>query len=216
MSSPRSKTSGPKPARGARGAGPSRGARRAVPAAETRDRLIGATLRLLATRSVAGVSVRDIAAEAGVNHGLVHRYFGAKDELIRAAVEHASRQVYGGDPPARTSWFVAQLRAHPEMAILVARACLDGPGELLGYAAPPPALLDALVDRLGPVVDRLPPLPGGARVDPRVVNALWTAALLGWHVFRPMLAAGYRLPVDADDQLAAIVRAIDRMLDTAA
>src|SRR5437763_10922665 len=104
------------------------------PAADPRDLLIDAALRLLVTRPVAGVSVRDIGAEAGVNHGLVHRHFGSKEGLIRAAVERAARMVYTSDTPARASWFFERLREHPELAILVARACLDGPAELLAIA----------------------------------------------------------------------------------
>ncbi len=182
----------------------------------SKQRLIDATLRLLAHHPVDGISVRDVAAEAGVNHGLIHRHFGSKDRLIRAAVEHAAKQVYGTDAPARASWFVERLREHPEMATLVARACRDGPRALLRHAAPPPALLEALMARLAPVVARLPPLPGMRRPDPRVVNALWTAAILGWHVFRPVLDAGFDLPDDADDQLAALVGALDRLVDAAA
>ncbi|MCC6271418.1 MAG: helix-turn-helix transcriptional regulator, partial [Microbacteriaceae bacterium] len=35
-------------------------------------------------------SLRDIAADAGVNLGLIHRHFGNKDDLLRAALtEHA-------------------------------------------------------------------------------------------------------------------------------
>ncbi len=43
-----------------------------------RNALIEATAKLCGERSPALVSVRDIAAEAGVNHGQVHHYFGSK------------------------------------------------------------------------------------------------------------------------------------------
>ena len=38
----------------------------------------------IAAHGVDGVSVRQIAAKAGVNHALVHRYFGAKDDMVAA------------------------------------------------------------------------------------------------------------------------------------
>ena len=41
------------------------------------------------------------------------------------------------------------------------------------------------------------------------VDAAWTAAMLGWFVFAPMLRAGYRLPADAEEQLRALVRRFD-------
>jgi AcrR family transcriptional regulator len=171
--------------------------------------LVDATLRLLVTRPVAGVSVRDIAAEAGVNHGLVHRHFGSKDALVRAAVERAARTVYGDDTPARASWFFERLREHPELAILVARACLDGPAELLAIAAPPRALLDEIAKRLGTVTKRLGPI----GVDTYTANSLWTCAMLGWFVFRPMIDRGYHLPAHADDNLARAIAGLDALVD---
>ncbi len=196
------------------GKGPDRRRRAPAPppqAPDAKDRLIDATLRLLVSRPVAGVSVRDIAAEAGVNHGLVHRHFGSKDGLIRAAVERASRVVYQADTPPRASWFFERLREHPELAILVARACLDGPAELLAIAAPPPELLRKLADRLAPLLAGI----GARDVDAYFANALWTSALLGWFVFKPMLAAGYRVPADADDLFAAMLANLDAMTDAA-
>ena len=177
---------------------------------DPRDLLVDATLRLLVTRPVAGVSVRDIAAEAGVNHGLVHRHFGSKDGLIKAAVERAAKTVYGDDTPARASWFFERLREHPELAILVARACLDGPSELLALAAPPPELLEVIAHRLRTVTKSI----GPHGVDAHLANALWTCAMLGWFVFRPMIDRGYALPAHADDKLARAIESLDAFVDT--
>ena len=49
---------------------------------ETRERLLAAAERLFAERGFAGVSVRMIAAEAGVNWSLVGYYFRGKDGLL--------------------------------------------------------------------------------------------------------------------------------------
>ena len=48
------------------------------------DALIDATSQLILERGVT-MSVRDIARRAGVNHGLVHTYFGSKEVLLSAA-----------------------------------------------------------------------------------------------------------------------------------
>ena len=46
--------------------------------AEVSDALVDATIDLIVERGL-GISVREIAARAaGVNHGLVHLYFGGK------------------------------------------------------------------------------------------------------------------------------------------
>ena len=52
------------------------------PASETREQLLAAAERLFAERGFAGVSVRMIAAEAGVNWSLVGYYFRGKDGLL--------------------------------------------------------------------------------------------------------------------------------------
>jgi AcrR family transcriptional regulator len=43
--------------------------------------------------SYARLSTRDIAAEAGVNHALVHYYYGTKDQLVIASLEEANRSL---------------------------------------------------------------------------------------------------------------------------
>jgi AcrR family transcriptional regulator len=52
------------------------------PSSETREQLLAAAERLFAERGFAGVSVRVIAAEAGVNWSLVGYYFRGKDGLL--------------------------------------------------------------------------------------------------------------------------------------
>lgn len=58
---------------------------------ETRAKLLAATMTLLARDGYARLSTREIAAEAGVNHALVHYYFGTKDRLVIAALDEANR-----------------------------------------------------------------------------------------------------------------------------
>ena len=54
---------------------------------DTEEKLIAATAQLLGEIGPRTVSVRAIAERAGVNHGLVHHYFGGKDALLRVAME---------------------------------------------------------------------------------------------------------------------------------
>ncbi len=56
--------------------------------ADTEDKLIRATADLLGEVGPSSLSIRAIAERAGVNHGLVHHYFGGKDALLHAAMEH--------------------------------------------------------------------------------------------------------------------------------
>ncbi|MEN9553060.1 MAG: hypothetical protein RLZ67_1017 [Actinomycetota bacterium] len=54
---------------------------------DTEEKLIVATAQLLGEIGPRTVSVRAIAERAGVNHGLVHHYFGGKDALLQIAME---------------------------------------------------------------------------------------------------------------------------------
>ena len=51
------------------------------------QRLIEATIVLLKTHTASDISIRQIAHEADVNHGLVHSYFGSKSGLLVAVAD---------------------------------------------------------------------------------------------------------------------------------
>ncbi|MDO9591054.1 MAG: TetR family transcriptional regulator, partial [Microcella sp.] len=56
---------------------------------ERRDDIIRATLTLVARRGFAGVTLREVATEVGVVHGLIRHYFASRDELVAAAFDFA-------------------------------------------------------------------------------------------------------------------------------
>ncbi|MFT6752078.1 MAG: AcrR family transcriptional regulator [Candidatus Azotimanducaceae bacterium] len=73
--------------------------------------LLTTALRLW-TENGLSVSVREIARVAGVNHGLVHRYFGGRDGLIRAAINKTRidleyRLLNQGEAPTLSQFFAA-------------------------------------------------------------------------------------------------------------
>jgi AcrR family transcriptional regulator len=74
----------------------SRDAPAAPPAASPRESLLEAAVELFAERGPASVSIRDIARHAGVNHGLIHRHFGSKDDLLAEAIEVGSFSLQPG------------------------------------------------------------------------------------------------------------------------
>jgi TetR/AcrR family transcriptional regulator, repressor for neighboring sulfatase len=71
---------------------------------KTRAEILRVARDLFATRGIATVTVRDVAAAAGVTHALVHRYFGTKKELVadvlRRELEAASALPVSQDPEA--------------------------------------------------------------------------------------------------------------------
>jgi AcrR family transcriptional regulator len=60
---------------------------------DTRARILRAAFRRLLEDGYVRLSTRDIAAEAGVNHALIHYYFGTKDKLVVAALDDANSQL---------------------------------------------------------------------------------------------------------------------------
>jgi AcrR family transcriptional regulator len=64
---------------------------RAQQAEDTRDRIIDATVRVMA-RGVASVSVPDVAREAGVSVPTIYRHFGTKRDLLAAVYPHLMRR----------------------------------------------------------------------------------------------------------------------------
>jgi AcrR family transcriptional regulator len=63
-----------------------------VDADARRREIADALLRLAATEGLESVSLRHVAAEAGVSMGAVQHYFRTKDEMLRFALEHQARR----------------------------------------------------------------------------------------------------------------------------
>ena len=59
------------------------------------EALLAAALRLLRDDGHAGITTRRLAQEAGVNHGLVHYYFGSNENLLVAALERFTEGLVG-------------------------------------------------------------------------------------------------------------------------
>jgi AcrR family transcriptional regulator len=78
------------------------------------EALLDAAERLLADVGYAGVTTRRLAKEAGVNHGLVHYYFGSNENLLMHALERFTkrliarqRELYAADVPFAEKWRTA-------------------------------------------------------------------------------------------------------------
>jgi AcrR family transcriptional regulator len=51
-----------------------------------RDALLDAAMRVVAGSGLRGLTIRSVAAEAGVTHGLVRHHFGSRDSLVEATL----------------------------------------------------------------------------------------------------------------------------------
>jgi AcrR family transcriptional regulator len=82
--------------------------------AEACERFLDAAERLLAEMSWSEVTVRRLATEAGLNHGLVHYYFGSMEELFVQVLERFTtrliarqREMYEADMSFLEKWRTA-------------------------------------------------------------------------------------------------------------
>src|SRR5919108_3558094 len=78
------------------------------------EALLDAAEQLLVDVGHAGITTRRLAEAAGVNHGLVHYYFGSNETLLVRALERFTerliarqRGLYAGDEPFVDKWRTA-------------------------------------------------------------------------------------------------------------
>src|SRR5258708_6361205 len=83
---------------------------------ETATRILQAASRRLATDGYARLNMRDVAAEAEVNHALIHYYFGSENRLVIAVLDevHLERQKQMNQTPENFAAKWAQARAFYE------------------------------------------------------------------------------------------------------
>ncbi len=124
-----------------------------APAGERRERILGVAERLFAERGYSNVSVRDIAAEAGVTHPLIYHHWGSKEELLAAVVARSQGRVRArleaaGAVDAAVVAADETLRHNRHYVLTLTRALLDGmppsswPGGFPGVEAALALLLD--------------------------------------------------------------------------
>jgi AcrR family transcriptional regulator len=160
-------------------------------------RLVSAATDALIERGPAAVSLREIAAKAGVNYGLIHQYVGTKEDLLRLVIRHGSADAAARMATARTldealDYLLDPVAPTPYL-LMFARIILDG-HDLAAMQGRSPALLE-LVDRLAERRSGPDGGPSAAR-DDAVTAAALVSAMMGWRLFDRFLQRA----VGLDDQ----------------
>ncbi len=170
-----------------------------------KDEVIAAVLRaaseLFAEKGPAATSIREVAARAGVNHGLLHRHFGSKHQLLAATLQHLADSAAALREAGASSEQVET--AHELQARVMVRSTLDGFAveELQQRFPGMEAFLDVV--RTGHDDER----------RARLLAAHGMALQIGWALLGPTLRVAFGLQDldDADiraavaDQIAKIV-----------
>jgi AcrR family transcriptional regulator len=157
---------------------------RAQQAAETRERIVAAAVKIFSETTYDEVAVSDIAKAAGVAHGLLFHYFGSKRGIYLEAMKGAAEQLD------------AAFAFRPDLSPL--EQLRHAMASHLGYLAANPGLAQRLIL-------------GGRGADPvawevfeaarwRAVEA--TAELFGVDASRPAVRMAGRAVVSAMDEAA--------------
>ncbi|QLL10024.1 helix-turn-helix transcriptional regulator [Mycobacterium vicinigordonae] len=164
--------------------------------------VLAAAADLFAERGPAATSIRDIAARSKVNHGLVFRHFGTKEQLVGAVLDYMASDLtellQSDAAPAAVD------RAMDRQMRVWARALLDGyPTEKLQSSFPNVAqMLEQVLARYEDETT--------ARLA--LANAL--ALQMGWRLFEPMLRSATGLEDLGDAELReAILAEAGRLME---
>jgi AcrR family transcriptional regulator len=180
---------------------------------DAEERLIIAAGELLGEVGPNSMSVRNVAERAGVNHGLVHHYFGGKDGLLKAAMtrlvqEHAvfAKEASHGDPIPTP----LLLNHDPKYLRAVVRAVLDDEMQLAtteiteGVSVPQGAMAHATKSKNISEPD----------VQMKAMVAVAMAMEMGWAALEPFLFAVTDVVEDEQEEVRDIVRTFRRQMVT--
>ncbi len=90
-----------------------------------KEALLAATVRVVASKGMRGMTFRAVAEEAGVNNTLIAHHFGTRDRLLAAALEWsmersiglADLSEYASDADAFRSALVENVLSEPELQV---------------------------------------------------------------------------------------------------
>ena len=143
--------------------------------------LVDAATTLFASRGPAAVSLRDVAREANVNLGLIHRYIGGKHDLLAMVLERRPGMPALQPGPPRSAdalvdLLVALIAADAAYTKVMMRAALDG------FDVPQMPVAFPILERAAASLRS--PLP---RRDADLRVAFLGAAAIGWQAVGGLL-----------------------------
>jgi TetR/AcrR family transcriptional regulator, repressor for neighboring sulfatase len=164
------------------------------PDRSAREALLASAVELFAERGPASVSIRDVARHAGVNHGLVHRHFGSKDDLLTEAIEVGSASLLPGATAADgfdIDYVVATMHRGSPSAKTIARVLVDDIA--IREVRPRYPVIHALLALVRELpADERP----AALSDPRLAAAASVSLVVGSVIWGPVLRKVFGLAGD--------------------
>lgn len=184
-----------------------RRASRAETRAATEEALLQAALRILERDGVlAGLNMKEVAIEAGVNRGLIHRYYGSRRALLRAAIERGLRDNLPLHRRARPYLpmrkAIYQFRESLNLSRwsrLVTLLALDGDDSFDALAFGDDRIADAEEEKAAGLF--------ADDVDIPVTLLEWDASILGYSILRRAASRQLGIPLrELDERMLAVVQ----------
>lgn len=151
--------------------------------------------------------MREVAADAGVNYGLIHQYVGTKDDLLRLVFQKSSEEYAQHFADAEGAEDAIAFLMRPkssEYVRMLARSILEGhdPATILGQS---PAMTELSRQIAQDAEDG-----STESIDARVKVAALTSVSLGWGLFGSFVKGITGLDDVDDDELTLAVYAMVR------
>lgn len=170
---------------------------------EVRRSVLDAAAALFGTHGVAQVTLRDVAAEAKVNLGLISRYVGSRDELIRAVFSDLTTRLLDdiSENPTASRGFEED-SVMVRWTLVLAYLVITDPSDAISIGA---AVTDQLRAAIEDVYDVTPQAA-------RLRAAQIMASAIGWRLYEPFLVASAGLEDQPLDQVRTELTRSNRRL----
>lgn len=176
---------------------------------QVRQALFEAAESLFGAKGPDAVSIRDIAAEANVNHGLVHHYIGGKDQLVHAVIAryaaHCRCVIDQSESALEAVTNIFDLiQNQPSISRIFAHLLLSGhpPHEI--------AIKDAGSSRLSAVLEHAGA--GEISADAKLIGAVCIVLSFGWSLFEDFILYAVDYKYEAAEARLEIKKILDGLV----
>jgi TetR/AcrR family transcriptional regulator, repressor for neighboring sulfatase len=154
-----------------------------------KEAILQATEKLLKKYNPTEISLRQIAMAANINHSLIHRYFGTKENVIFAVHDRIIgklgaqfSEIDSLDGNIEKIFKISE--QNPSRRVLLARAMLDGADpHLIRHHFPTVHQLIELLRK------KKSETANPTEYDAETLAAFFVAAVMGWFLYEPFLLA---------------------------
>jgi len=171
---------------------------------EIRAAVLDAADELFASRRPSLVSIREVAAKAGVNHALVHRHFDTKENLVREAIARADTRLAQAWEHLTDAIDVAEFILMNQERYGQALLMLEGSvmeGDTDGASS---LLIEGLSERLQ--------TQGLTETEAGTAAVTAVSLLLGWATYGRWLSAAAQITNPRNDAISGVSAALNQIL----